>query len=278
MSANLAPAILALAKAEFRIAARNRWLAIASGLMVVFALILTAAGAGPSGSLGADRLSVTVASLTSLSVYLVPLIALLLSFDAVAGEAERGTLPLILTYPIGRGAILAGKALAHLAILTLALIAGHGTAGLAAFLLDPASVAGLGALLRLIWTSVALGATFLGLGYALSARVRRPSAVAGGALGLWLVAVVLYDLALLAAVVADNGGAFTTQVFPLTLLANPADAFRLFNLAAAEAGAAASGVAAAAGSVPLWHSAASLLIWPVLAGALALFSFRKVTP
>ncbi|WP_444452905.1 ABC transporter permease [Rhodobacter capsulatus] len=271
-------AILALARAEFRIAARNRWLAIAAVLMVVFALILTAAGSGPTGSLGVDRLSVTVASLTSLSVYLVPLIALLLSFDAVAGEAERGTLSLILTYPIGRGQILAGKAVAHLAILTLALVAGYGAAGVAAFLLDPTSVQGLGALVRLIWTSVALGATFLGLGYAISARAKRPSGAAGLAIGLWLLAVVLYDLALLAAVVADNGGFFTKQVFPLTLLANPADAFRLYNLAASQATAVAAGVAAAAQSVPVWQSAASVLIWPLVSGGLALLSFRKVVP
>ncbi len=271
-------AILALAKAEFRIAARNRWLAIAAVLMVVFALILTAAGSGPTGSLGVDRLSVTVASLTSLSVYLVPLIALLLSFDAVAGEAERGTLSLILTYPVGRGRILAGKAAAHLAILTLALLAGYGAAGAAAVLLDPASVAGLGALWRLIWTSVALGATFLGFGYAISARAKRPSGAAGLAIGLWLLAVVLYDLALLAAVVADNGGTFTRQVFPLTLLANPADAFRLYNLAASQATAVAAGVAAAAQAVPVWQSAASVLLWPLVSGGLALLSFKKVVP
>ncbi|TKD21379.1 ABC transporter permease [Rhodobacter capsulatus] len=271
-------AILALAKAEFRIAARNRWLTIAAVLMVVFALILTAAGSGPTGSLGVDRLSVTVASLTSLSVYLVPLIALLLSFDAVAGEAERGTLALILTYPVGRGRILAGKAAAHLAILTLALVAGYGAAGVAAFLLDPTSAAGLGALLRLIWTSVALGATFLGLGYAISARARRPSGAAGLAIGLWLLAVVLYDLALLAAVVADNGGFFTRQVFPLTLLANPADAFRLYNLAASQATAVAAGVATAAQAVPVWQSAVSVLLWPLVSGGLALLSFKKVVP
>ena len=271
-------AILALAAAEFRIAARNRWLAIAVVLMVVFALILTAAGSVPTGSLGVDRLSVTVASLTSLSVYLVPLIALLLSFDAIAGEAERGTLALILAYPVGRGQILAGKAAAHLAILTLALISGYGAAGAAAFVLDPGSIAGLGSLWRLIWTSVALGATFLGLGYAISARARRPSGAAGLAIGLWLLAVVLYDLALLAAVVADNGGLFTTQVFPLTLLANPADAFRLYNLAASQATAVAAGVSAAAQSVPVWQSAASVLIWPLVSGGLALLSFRKVVP
>lgn len=271
-------ALLALAGAEFRIGLRNRWLAIAMGLMVVFSLVLSAAGSGPTGALGVDRLSVTVASLTSLSVYLVPLIALLMSFDAVAGEVERGTLPLILTYPVSRGQILLAKALAHLSVLSLALVAGHGAAAVMAAVLDPEAAKGIGPLIRLTLTSIALGATFLGLGYAISARARRPSGAAGLAVGLWLVAVVLYDLGLLAAVVADNGGAFTTEVFPLTLLANPADAFRLYNLAASQATAAAAGVAAASGAIPLWQSAASIALWPLIALGLALLSFRKVQP
>ena len=95
-------------------------------------------------------------------------------------------------------------------------------------------------------------------------------------MGLWLGAVVLYDLGLLAAVVADNGGWFTTSVFPFALLANPADAFRLFNLAASEATAAAAGVAGAANSIPLWQSAASVLLWPLLALALATAAKKTV--
>ena len=114
--------ILSTAAVEFRIALRNRWVAIAVALMVVFALVLAAAGAAPTGDIGADRLSVIVASLTSLAVYLVPLIALLMSFDAVAGEVERGTLPLLLTYPVSRAEVLAGwRAVSR---------ADHGAAGL----------------------------------------------------------------------------------------------------------------------------------------------------
>ncbi len=270
--------ILTTAVTEFRIALRNRWVAIAVALMALFALVLSAAGSAPTGALGVDRLSVTVASLTSLAVYLVPLVALLMSFDAVAGEAERGTLPLLLTYPGARVEILVGKLLAHLGVLVLAVVAGYGLAGAVAFWSDPASTSGLPALMRLTWTSVLLGATFLGAGYALSSLARRPSGAAGLAIGLWLGAVVLYDLGLLAAVVADDGGWFTTNLFPVALLANPADAFRLFNLAASEASAAAAGVAGAANAIPLWQSALSVAIWPLIALTLAAAAFRKVTP
>ncbi len=270
--------ILATATTEFRIALRNRWVAIALVLMAVFSLVLSFAGSAPSGGLGVDRLSVTVASLTSLAVYLVPLLALLMSFDAVAGEVERGTLPLLLTYPVSRAEVLLGKLAAHLGILALAVGLGYGLAAAVTFAFDARSVDGLPALWRLGWSSVALGATFLGAGYAVSAIARRPSGAAGLAIGLWLGLVVLYDLALLAAVVADNGGWFTTEAFPFALLANPADAFRLFNLAAAGAGGVAGGVGGAASVIPVWQSLMPVLLWPVAAMSFAILAFRKVTP
>nr|AWJ66026.1 nitrous oxide reductase maturation transmembrane protein [uncultured bacterium] len=270
--------ILAIATTEFHIARRNRWVAIAVALMVVFSLVLSAAGSAPTGGLGVDRLSVVVASLISLSVYLVPLVALLMSFDAVAGEVERGTLPLLLTYPVARAEVLLGKLVAHLGILTLAVCLGYGAAALTAMITDPAASVGLPALWRLTWSSILLGATFLGAGYALSSLSRRPSGAAGLAIGLWLGLVVLYDLGLLAAIVADNGGWFTTRAFPVALLANPADAFRLFNLTSSQAGMAAAGVSGAAGSIPAWQSLISTLIWPFVALLLATATFRRVTP
>lgn len=270
--------ILATAIYEAHIARRNRWVLIAVVLMVVFSLVLSAVGSAPSGGLGADRLSITVASLTSLSVYLVPLVALLMSFDAVAGDVERGTLPLLLTYPVARWEIIAGKLVAHTGILVISLVAGYGTAATIAVASDPAAVAGTAALWRLTWTSILLGVTFLGIGYALSSLSRRASGAAGLAIGLWLGLVVLYDLALLAAVVADDGGTFTTQVFPAALLANPADAFRLFNLTASQATAAASGIGGAAASIALWKSLLSILVWPIVALGLATLAFRKVEP
>ena len=270
--------VLATALAEFRIAFRNRWVSIATGMMVLFALVLAFAGSAPTGDVGVDRLSLTVASLTSLAVYLVPLLALLMSFDAVAGEVERGSLPLLLTYPVSRPQILLGKLLAHLAILTLAVTLGYGAAALGAGWSDPAAIAGIGSLWRLIWTSVLLGATFLGAGYALSALARRPSGAAGFAIALWLLAVVLYDLALLALIVSNGGGELTTQILPIALMANPADAFRVFNLSASQAVAVAGGIGGAADAIPLWQSATSLVAWPLVALGLASAAFRKVTP
>jgi Cu-processing system permease protein len=277
MTALLKP-VFALGTTEFRIALRNRWVTITVVMMALFALVLSAAGSAPTGDVGIDSLSVTVASLTSLSVYLVPLMALLMSFDAVAGEVERGTLSLTLTYPVSRSTILLGKFLAHLLVLAIAVGAGYGLAAVAALTTDPTAVTGLPALLRLFWSSILLGAVFLAIGYALSAIARRPGAAAGLAIGVWLAAVVLYDLGLLAAVVADGGGVFTTKALPWLLLANPADAFRMYNLSASEAITAASGLGGAAHSIPAAHALMSILLWPFFAFFLAVVALRRVTP
>ena len=155
--------ITATSRIEFRIALRNRWVAISIAMMALFSLVLSAAGSSATGTVGADRLSVVVASLTSLAVYLVPLVALLMSFDAIAGEVERGTLPLLLTYPVSRAEILLGKLFAHLAILALALAIGYGIAALAAMSVDSDAIAGLPALWRLMWSSALLGRPSLAL-------------------------------------------------------------------------------------------------------------------
>lgn len=269
---------IAVTASELQIASRNRWVAISIVMMALFALVLSAAGSAPTGHLGADKLSITVASLTSLAVYLVPLMALLMSFDAIAGEIERGTLPLALAYPVSRTQILAGKMLAHLGILGLAVVVGYAIAAAAAFALDEQAARGLPALWRLLWTSLLLGAAFLGIGYAISALTRRPASAAGAAIALWLVMIVLYDLALLAAVVADSGGTFTRSIFSWMLVANPADAFRLYNLSASEATAAAAGIAGAAHAIPPALALASLAAWPIAAFVLAVGAFRRLTP
>jgi Cu-processing system permease protein len=127
-------------------------------------------------------------------------------------------------------------------------------------------------------SSILLGAVFLVLGYAISAMAGSTTAAAGLSAGLWLVFVVLYDLALLGAVVMDSGGGFTQSVFPWVMVANPADAFRIWNIAASESVALTSGMAGAASALPSWAAPLSLLAWPVIGFLLARAAFGKVEP
>jgi Cu-processing system permease protein len=269
---------LAIAVAEMHILRRNRWLFMATLIMVLFALALTFAGSAPTGALGVDMLTVSVASMTTLSVYLAPLLALMISFDSIAGESDRGSLALLLAYPAGRGEILLGKFTAHIAALAFAMTIGFGTAGAVAAWFGGVSVDSLIALIRLILTSILLGAVFLALGYCLSALAGGATAAAGMSAGLWLIFVVLYDLGLLGAVVLDQGGVFTQSVFPWVMVANPADAFRVWNIAASDSVALTSGMTGAAQALPIWAAPVSLLIWPVIGFVLARAAFQRVEP
>ena len=79
-----------------------------------------------------------------------------------------------------------------------------------------------------------LGGVFVGLGYLISAIVRERATAVGAAVGLWLVLVVLYDLALLGALLADAEQAISEQVLTTLLMLNPTDAYRVFNLTSTE--------------------------------------------
>jgi len=140
--------------------------------------------------------------------------------------------------------------------------------------------AGAGTFARLVLTSILLGAAFLAVGYLASALVRQTGTAAALAVGIWLIAVVLYDLGLLAALVADQDGSFSKTLFPWLLAASPGDAFRLFNLATLGDAAALTGMAGIAEALPFAPVAVlgSLAIWLVAAFSCAFLVFRRVEP
>ncbi len=270
--------VFAIAKLELLIARRNMWVATSIILMAMFTVVLTLAGGAPTGTLGIDPLTVSITSITTLSVYLIPLIGLLLSFDAIAGEAERGTLALSLTYPMSRGEILVGKFCAHLCVLALAIAVGLGLTAVLTIAQYGMADLSFQPLLILFATSLALGAAFLGIGYLVSSLVRQTGVASGIVIIIWLVCVVLYDLGLLGALVADDGGTFTKDIFPWLLVANPADAFRLINMPDVSVSELASGIGATGGASEILSQLVSLLLWPVLALFFAWVAFRRVEP
>jgi Cu-processing system permease protein len=267
--------LMILAGREFRDGLRNRWLAAATLVLLGLAIGLAFLGSAPVGHVGASALAVTVVSLASLTVFLLPLMALMLAFDAVVGEAERGTLLLLLSYPVRRWQVVAGKFLGHLALLAVATIVGYGAAGLAVAL--TAGVSQWQAFVVLVVSSVALGAVFLALGYLASTCVRERATAAGLAVGLWLVLVLLYDLVLLGALAATGGQGVVAVLFPWVLLANPADVFRLLNLSGFGEVRQFSGLAGLAGDqlVSPVVLVAALVAWVVVPLMLAALVFRR---
>src|SRR5215471_20024708 len=112
--------VMLIAGKELRDGLRNRWVLAVTLLLALFALTLSFLGSAPTGTVKVSPLAVTIVSLSSLSIFLLPLIALLLSYDAIVGEVDRGTMALLLAYPVSRWQVMIGKFLGHLAVLAIA--------------------------------------------------------------------------------------------------------------------------------------------------------------
>ncbi len=270
--------ILVIADKEFRDGLRNKWVAGATLLLAALAFALTFLGSSPAGLVETKPLAVTVVSISSLTIFLIPLIALLIGYDSIVGESERGCLLLMLTYPVSRSEIMLGKFLGHAAILTVATLVGYGAAGLAAAVAGNTDADSWRAFAGLLGSSILLGLAFLALAYLVSVLVAERSTAAGLAVGVWLVFVIVYDLALMGLLVASKGG-IGADAFPALLLLNPADAYRLFNLTAFENVRHISGMGGLAASA---HFSPAILlavllgwIFIPLVAAIALFQRRE---
>ncbi|MHB0950894.1 MAG: ABC transporter permease [Allorhizobium sp.] len=272
--------ILIIARKEIQEGLRNRWVLATTLLLAALALTLSFLGSAPTGNVGVNRLDVVIVSLSSLTIFLVPLIALLLSHDAIVGESERGTLLLLLSYPIGRSEVIFGKFLGHLAILAFATAIGYGAA-VAALTVTGTEIAADSwrAFMSMVGSSVLLGAVFLAIGYLTSTLVSERSTAGGIAIGIWLFFVLIYDMALLGGLVAAQGRAVPALALDLLLVANPTDVYRLLNLGSGNAGALSGmgGIAAHTGlSAPVL--VAALAFWTIipLGWATVIFSRREV--
>ena len=89
-----------IAAKEWRERIRNWWVLAVAVIFALFALAIAYFGSAQQGTVGFHGIDVTIASLVSLVIYLVPLIAMILGYDAIVGERERGSLELLLSMPI----------------------------------------------------------------------------------------------------------------------------------------------------------------------------------
>ena len=221
------PQTLAVASKEFRDRLRNRWVLAVALVFAVFSLVIAYAGGAQQGTVGLRSLEFTITSLVSLVIYLVPLIALLLGFDAIVGERERGSLDLLLAYPITRGELLLGKYLGLACALALAMCAGLAAVGVV--LGWQFGSAALFHYTGFVFSALLMGLAFLSMAVLISVVARDRTRASGAAIVLWFLFVLVFDLVLLGVLVA-TAGHYGGDLFPYLLLCNPTDVFRILNV------------------------------------------------
>jgi len=216
-----------IAGKEWRDRVRNRWVVAVALIFALFALAIAWFGSAQQGEVGFRGIDVTIASLVSLVVYLVPLIALVLGYDAIVGEKERGSLELLLAMPITRFEILLGKFLGLSAALASATALGFGAGVLA--LATHLTARDVYHYLGFAGSAILMGMAFLSLSMVVSVVAPDRIRASGTAIGLWFFFVLVFDL-LLMGVLVWSEGRLGSGLFGVLLMLNPADVFRLLNI------------------------------------------------
>jgi len=266
--------ISTVAVKEFKNSIRNRWVLAVSLILALMALAISYFGFATRGETGFGGFDVTIVSLASLVTYLIPIIALTLGFDTIVGEAEGKTLDLILTMPISRLELFLGKFCGLSLSIVASTIIGFGAAGIVIAM--KSGTANLGAYLFFILSAILLGLSFLSLALMISVMVGERSRAVGLVIFFWFFFVLIFDLLLIGLLVATEGKV-SQWAFSALLYANPADLFRLLNLASIESVKTAYGLATVtegkAFTQPFLYAGMFFwIVWPLLAGFLI---FRK---
>jgi ABC-type transport system involved in multi-copper enzyme maturation permease subunit len=173
-------AIFTIAKKEFLDNIRNKWVFV---ITIIFIVLTIASSYLAGGQAGGDNvfggMEATVISLMSIHVLLIPLIAILLGFATIAGEAESGALYVVLSYPVKRIEVLLGKFLGLGSVLAVTPLIGFGLSGI----IISSTVGGEEGLAYLAFIALAiiLGLMYISLIIFISAICRtRVRAIAGG--------------------------------------------------------------------------------------------------
>ncbi|MFC6905543.1 ABC transporter permease [Halalkalicoccus tibetensis] len=205
---------IAIAKKDFQDAVRSRGLIALTLIFVLFTVAGAYVGTQISGVLGdeaGDTLDLVIA-LQSPASFLVPIIALLIGYGAVAGERESGSLKFLLGLPHTRQDVVLGKVLGRTGVVVVSILIGF-AAGMVAIFAFTGSISPVEYLVFTLLT-VLLGFVYVCIGVGLSAMTKSTTRAAVGAFGLlglfWLLWSVIAQLLLY----LTSGSVFPESGYP----------------------------------------------------------------
>ncbi|MFO7792275.1 MAG: ABC transporter permease subunit [Candidatus Saliniplasma sp.] len=121
--------IISISKKEIKYNFRNRWVLFLTLLFLAFSVLVSYFGTSVQAIDDWMGLQDTVAYMATYIEYMVPILAVILGYSTISRECEDGSMELLLSYPVDRGEVLAGKFLGLWAVLSLSVVIGLGTGG-----------------------------------------------------------------------------------------------------------------------------------------------------
>ncbi|MCX7117908.1 MAG: ABC transporter permease subunit [Legionellales bacterium] len=175
-----------------------------------------------SGSSGHINPRAVMLSLIHLEMYLMPLLAFILSYDGMLKERELGTLDLLLSYPLVSADLVLGKWIGFTLMLSFSFLLGFVAPAIHLWILGfPLSD-----LIVFSINAIGLGVAFISMGLLISTISKDRTIVIAMCIILWVFYIFFFDLGFVGLAILSNGET-TENAISWVLLLNPADVFRL---------------------------------------------------
>jgi ABC-type transport system involved in multi-copper enzyme maturation permease subunit len=214
----------ALVRRELRDAIRRWWFVVNAGVFALAGVLFILFGQNDAMLLGQRGYTRALAGLMQLGLVFVPLMALVPSLAAIAGEREAGTLDYLLAQPVTRSDVYRAKWSGVVAAVVLSLTAGLSvTMSIATARGVPAAPAA-----ALVAFTALLAAAFVSLGMWISALTGSRTRATSFGLTLWLALLGLGSLGVISAFVRWGLPARLLEGWSIV---NPIEAYRLATLA-----------------------------------------------
>jgi Cu-processing system permease protein len=219
-------ALLAIANKEFTDKLKNRWIVVISIAFTLFTIVIAYFGSSVAGVTGFRDMAATIASLTSLVIYFIPIMALTLGGGVIADERDRHTLDIYLASPITISEFIIGKFIGLSISLSIPTLLGFIAAGIV-LILNIGSASIMSYMLFIIH-SIVLGLMFLSISFLVSVLFYDRAKVIAFTVFVWLFFTVIYDLGIIGVLVISKGK-ISIDILSILLMLNPIDIYRIMN-------------------------------------------------
>jgi len=270
-------AIYSIAKKEFLDNYRNKWIIAVSVIFLILTLVISYFST--QGGVGWKDLDITIGAMMFFVQILIPIIALMLSYATIVGEREKGSLSLLLSYPVKRDEVIAGKFFGLSSVVAVATLIGFGISGI---------IIGInvkdvkwGDYGIFILSSILLGLVYISLAMFFSCLLNKRSSAIGAAIFTWFLFAIIWNTILFGILVANYGfdkianeSWMAPNWYYVGSIINPLSAFSLLvslNVAPVQAD--------IVGKLPSFYtteiSLLILFLWIIIPLLVALFIFNK---
>lgn len=224
---------MSVIKREIKIGFRNVWTYTFLILLTLFTTAILFLQSGVDLDRGYTD---TVGTVINMTLYLLPLLTLLLGGFSLTSEKEDGQWSLIYTYALPSYLFILGKWLGLVLVLSVIILSSYGVAGLLLSVFSQGMT--LEIFLFSLLISLLLAITYLSMSILVGSMVRNRWQALIGGISIWFITIILWPLLMISILSQLPSYKYVQPTLQVLTVINPAELIRVFTVMKLGAGSA----------------------------------------